>query len=398
MRPKSEQIKLRTQPCRALALTLIALCGSLLMTEKAQGIIGGTPDRVSRNSVVKIQSTRWSCTGTLISRTLVLTAAHCVWDSINQAYVSDLASAQVGTEDGFLGRSPTISKIVSAIRHPGYNGLDGQNDIALVQVLDVFNGEAVELATAEEISASEQTYSIGIASGFGITQQAGQSSSMLLQVNQQIISSGYCRSTWGYRITYVESFLCTIGNPSTTVCSGDSGGPLFVTIGGKRKLAGVTNFGTQVCGVGVSVFGRVSSFQSFLVANGYSSSTRSIPALPALPPITANQSPPQLPARPVFETDDNKQVVLPKFSTSRVFQLLLDGSARCSIYIDGPLALRGTAIRIFIGNKSRFPLTRGILDEYGDLFTKTSNSCSYIRQRGVFVLQPNSAVKVRTEE
>jgi Trypsin len=375
-----------------------ALCYLLFHPGVTQAIIGGAPDAVSRNGVVKIQSQRWSCTGTLISRTLVLTAAHCVWDPQSQSYFYDLTSAVVGTEDGIAGRSSGISKVIGAVRHPGYNGTDGRNDIALIQVQDVFDGNFIELATAEETAASEQAFSIGIASGFGVTQQGGSSSSTLLQVNQQILSSTYCRSSWNYKITYADTFLCALGAPTSTVCSGDSGGPLFLNIGGRRKLAGVTNFGTQSCGAGVSVFARVSSFQSFLVENGFAALARTTPALPALPPPSVIQSLPQLPSRPVFQTDPSKQVTLPKFSVSRIFQLILQGSTKCSIYIDGPIALRGSQIRVYVGNKSRSPIKRIVLDEFGDVFIATKMNCLSIRGLGVFILQPNSTVKVRTEE
>lgn len=379
----------------ACALLVVML---VCVSAPASAIIGGSPDLTSRREVVKIQTSRWTCTGTLISRTLVITAAHCLWDKSTQSYQPDLASALIGTEDGINGRSGEVSRLVSAVRHPGYNGVDGQNDIGLIQVDDVFGGYFAELASPTEVNASEQVFAGATASGFGVTRQDGSSSSTLLQVTQQLIDPNYCNQRWSYRISFVSSFVCAIGTPSLTVCSGDSGGPLFITIGGKRKLVGVTNFGTTTCGLGINVFGRVTSYLTFLAENGYASAAKAMPALPALPPPAQNSSTPALPSRPDFGSGREKSVTLPEFSASRIFQLILSGSSRCIIYVDGPLALRGIPTDLFVGRSSSKPAKRVILDEFGDFAISVQSTCKTIRKQGVFLRQIKSTVKVRAEE
>ena len=380
-------------------LVLIALVGtSISNPTPTKAIIGGSFDSTSRLEVVKIQTSRWTCTGTLISRTLVLTAAHCLWDHKAQSYLPDLASATIGTEDGINGRSGAISQLISAVKHPDYNGLDGQNDVGIVQVADVFNGVYAELATASETFASEQIFAVVTASGFGVTRQNGSASSNLLQVTQQLLSPTYCNQRWNYGIAYSDSFICASGTPLNTVCTGDSGGALFVIVGGKRKLAGVTNFGTTTCGLGMNVFGRISSHLSFLSNNGFNLLNRATPSLPALPPAIEGSTAPGLPTRPVFESTQERSIILPKFTTSRLFQLVLNGSSRCSVYVDGPLALRGIPTSVYIGRKTGPPIRKVILDEFGDFFLQTSISCRTLRQQGVFLSQPNSLVKIKTEE
>lgn len=371
---------------------------SICMATPASAIIGGSSDTVSNREVVKIQTSRWICTGTLISRTLVVTAAHCLWDSSSQSYFPDLATALIGTEDGIIGRSGAVSRLVSAVKNPNYNGVDGQNDIGLIQVDDVFGGYFAEIASPAEVSASEQVFAGATASGFGVTRQDGPSSSTLLQVNQQLLEPNYCGQRWSYRIGFVSSFVCAVGTLSNTVCNGDSGGPLFINVGGKRKLIGVTNFGTTTCGLGINVFGRVTSFLSFLSENGYASPSRATPALPALPPPSQINSAPALPTRPDFESGLEKSVTLPRFSTSRIFQLILTGTSRCTIYVDGPLALRGIPTDLFIGRISATPAKRLILDEFGDTVISVLGSCTRIRQQGVFLRQVKSTVKVRAVE
>jgi hypothetical protein len=116
------------------------------------------------------------------------------------------------------------------------------------------------------------------------------------------------------------------------------------------------------------------------------------PALPAFSPIFQN---------PVLPTVDGKSSrVLPKFSVSRTFQLLLNEAATnvCEIDIDGPLALDSKEFKVFVGKTSNKPYTRGKLNSFGDFFFKVKKSCSQIRREGVFISADNFGTRIKVIE
>jgi hypothetical protein len=94
----------------------------------------------------------------------------------------------------------------------------------------------------------------------------------------------------------------------------------------------------------------------------------------------------------------SKPIVLPKFSLSRTFQLVLSGKSACSVYIDSSPSLKGVQIRIFIGRTSSKPIKSQILDEFGDAFFKVPKSCNNIRANGLYVMRTGSLVKTQAVE
>lgn len=376
-----------------------ALCLGSLSTASlispAHGIIGGVPDTTSNNIVVRlVRPSGYYCSGTLVARTWVLTAAHCLQDSSGQLF-GDLSRAVVATADGIAGRSSAVSNVLAVVAHPNYNSTTFESDIGLIQVNDVFGGVYAELATADEVKAVEDIFSMGIASGFGKTSQGGSGTSAPLELKLALLAQDYCRTNWTYRGPYFTTFVCTQVSNTSTTCSGDSGGPLFVIAGGTRRVAGVTSFGSIRCGDSYSVFTRVSSYQSFLQSYGVGIPDAVIPQLPALPPPSAVVAAPTLPNLP-----GTPSAPLPKFITTRVFQLVLEdvGFNRCLWDIDGPQTLRGYRVSIFLKKQSTKPTFRRILDEFGDATGILKLSCRGVRSAGVFITTESSGVRIKVPE
>ena len=383
------------------ALFRIVLLSGLLFTlvaSPSHAVIGGSPDTVSQYSTVYLQSDKGSCTGSLISSTWILTAAHCLVGS------SRMAVRAIDSRSGaLLWESSGLRYFLN-----DYDDTNSRNDIGLLEIRQSVPGPYAVFASSAEIVATEEIGGTGIASGFGLTSQLGSVSSILLQISIQLLPSGICQKYWNYRVTYTSSFICSAPSLSATICSGDSGGPLFVAIGGERKIAGVTSFGSTTCGANISVFTRISPYLGWIseitsrssnatttsivgISDSSTPSNNNVVVLPNLPPLVPGVVPPLYPT-----IGDSGRPVLPKFSVTRAFQLVITSSGKgCVIDLDADPSLRGRRISIYFTKNQKLPTFRKILDNFGDTIVTSSTPCSIIVRKGVWVTLDNSKLRLR---
>lgn len=222
-----------------------------------EDIIGGTTDN-GDPSVVAIfahqpGATSGSlCTGSVISPTAVLTAAHCV-DPVTVG-AGNVFEVYTGT---VFGQSAPLA-VASTTFDPAFdvNNLQNGHDIAMVKL-----APPTALAPLAVNRGAPATGAVRLV-GFGMNTH--------ISVAQLPSGAGTKRQTTT-QLTDVSNILLNIGDTSHQTCHGDSGGPAFQTINGQEVIVGVTSFGSDLSANAVCFFGgtdtRVDAYLSFIDAN-----------------------------------------------------------------------------------------------------------------------------------
>jgi len=247
----------------------------LNITHIDERIIGG--QEVVKNSwpfMVRVEGVKqdgsgYLCGASLLHENYVVTAAHCVYDG-----KSPVVGVTLHFGDHNLWKqdnTQTSMKIpMGNIRvHQSYSETTIHNDIALIRLPQ---RAPISQYVQPLCLASPQTvarYNQGTAIGWGLTrngQNGGQVSEVLKQVNLPILPNQECRQFGSFN----PNIMVCAGNTQgiqMAICSGDSGGPFVINVGGRNALVGISSFvsgyGCVAVGYGV-VFVRANGYTQWL--------------------------------------------------------------------------------------------------------------------------------------
>lgn len=165
------------------------------------------------------------CTGVLVDRYVVATAAHCVKDG-NPEQVYFGTDPKKKSDDG------TFIDVIDAQAHPKFVKKTLANDVAVLALAKRAPVKPVPMIEDGDIGDDDWIGTELRIVGFGLTKSNGTAGKK--RVGTTTIDD-VDDKTFHFK-----------AEPSQT-CQGDSGGPAFATIDGKKTLVGLTSFGDADC-------------------------------------------------------------------------------------------------------------------------------------------------------
>ncbi len=168
------------------------------------------------------------CTGSIVDRDMVITAAHCLYGYQGQVAVVFASSLQDAPRSAVMMADRFVI-------HPSYDPSKtsaDQNDLALVRLPSPLPGDYRPAELMPDGATLENGQSV-ILAGFGITDVATHAGAGVLRAAEVTVKNA--------RLGGTEAVLDQ--TQGSGACHGDSGGPAFVEEGGGFLLWGVTSRG-----------------------------------------------------------------------------------------------------------------------------------------------------------
>jgi V8-like Glu-specific endopeptidase len=218
----------------ALGIAALALTGcsdsDVALDDDASSedaIIGGVSDATDRAVVELIETVGrddYTCTASFISRTVLITAAHCVVDERHPKRLPPAATYRVMTaaSNAHASASTTFPIPQANVHpHPGYDG-KAAHDVAIVVLDRPFDVRPLPVRM-RPLPTSAVGSSVRIV-GYGQRTRQGLAGTRRMATTV---------------LRKIEGDLLLVGRTGQQACEGDSGGPALLRIDGVETIVGL---------------------------------------------------------------------------------------------------------------------------------------------------------------
>lgn len=289
---------------RLLAVSLAAFAALTLPLTSAEAATTASAPRVIGGSDISISDSPWQvlflinsgtvCSGSLVSRTQIVSVAHCfagastskvhVW-----AGITDISERSADSE----------LKIAKITNHPDFNADTFANDVALVTLAKPVKASLATRTIALPVNQDPSTWpaagTTALISGWGETKAGSPIASNTLRGAQiEILTSPAAAACGDYGDAYLPGMQICGGefDGSIDACQGDSGGPLVVSVNGTPTLAGAGSTG-QACATAnyPGLYTRMTTYLPWLATQGVDLAAAGKDSATATPGSTADGVP-----------------------------------------------------------------------------------------------------------
>jgi hypothetical protein len=192
-------------------------------------ILNGTECSPDGSSVVLLNMTPGGqCSGTMVAPNAVLTAAHCLDEGVAEVTV-------------WLGPPTVPIPAESFVHYPGYVfNTSNSFDVGVIFMADALPRTPFAILTSRDARAGEPAILVG----WGRDQNNAPATLRAGSTNLSNVTAGLLETLFA--------------PPSSSVCSGDSGGPILLGEGSTWAIAGITSATSQnVCNTGTNFYQAV---------------------------------------------------------------------------------------------------------------------------------------------
>jgi len=239
--------------------------------QQSANIVGGQPAEQGEWAwQVLVRPGAYLCGGSLIAADWVLTAAHCVFDDAGNLLPAEAIHVTVGeTYRGKLEGTEQLLNVMEVFAHEGYDEWSNNNDLALLHLstpAQLNDAVAIVPLLTNDIAALAAAGNFATVTGWGTTEEGGNSSRSLMEVSLPVVANDICNRSYGI---ITENMICGgFEEGGMDSCQGDSGGPLVVADeNGNWYLAGIVSFGYGCAREDFyGVYTRVSQYTTWIEA------------------------------------------------------------------------------------------------------------------------------------